>query len=126
MVCINYRIEYGIKNEKIIDFFKEIGYTYRRLNNKAVSVEEIFIPTTEFIRKTNSGQFHLFISFGQKYSGSEDYPQVKVFLHYDIIKLKNNKEKHFPDCNERRNLKEIYRIEKEMAKKYIGLSLIHI
>lgn len=120
MVCVNFRIEYGIKNERIIDFFKEIGYSYRRLNKKSVSVEEIFISTEEFIRKTNSGQFHLFISFGQKYSGSEGYPQVKVFLHYDIIKRINGKEKHIPDSNERRNLKEIYRIEKEMIKRYIG------
>jgi len=120
MVCVNYRIEYEVKIEEIIDFFKEIGYIYRRLNNKAVSVEEIFISTYEFIRKKNSGQFHLFISFGQKYSGSEAYPQVKVFLHYDIFKIVKDKERHFPDTNERRNMKEIYRIEKELIKKNIG------
>lgn len=85
MVSVNYRIVYGIENEKIIDFFKEIGYSYRRSNKKAVKVEVEYIPTEEFLKYTNSGRFHLFITFGKKNSGTEAYPQVKVFLHFDVI-----------------------------------------
>ena len=44
----------------------------------------------------------------------------KVFLHYDINKIIKGKEKHIADRNEKRNIKEIYRIEAQFLSTKIG------
>jgi len=120
MVNVNFRIGYEITKDRIINFFKDFGYTHRGLNKTAIKIEDEYIPTDEFIRNTNSGRFHLFIALGQKYSGKEKYPQVKIFLHYDIVKNVNSKVRHFPDSKESRNMKEIFRIEKKLVMENIG------
>jgi len=120
MVSVNFRIGYEIEHDRIIKFFKDFGYILKRTNMTAIRVEDEYIPTEEFVRCTQSGRFHLFIAFGQKYSGTELYPQVKIFLHYDIVKTIKGHIKHFPDRNECRNFREIYRIEKKLISENIG------
>jgi len=43
-----------------------------------------------------------------------------VFLHHDIKKVIKGKEKHLPDRNEKRNMDEVYRIEKQLLSEKIG------
>ncbi|MBY9007987.1 MAG: hypothetical protein KGD63_14695 [Candidatus Lokiarchaeota archaeon] len=116
MVRVNFRINDGIENYQILQFFKNIGYEYIKSQDNSISVEGEVILTDVFIKNTKSGRYHLHITFGEKYSGTEQYPQVKVFAHFDIKKHVNGKERHFFDRNERRNMNEMYRIDKKMKK----------
>jgi len=120
LACINFRINYEIEQENVIQMMQKMGYLYRGENNKALKIEDTPLLSHEFIRNTKKGRYHLFIVFGEKDSGTEDYPQAKVFAHFDIIKYKKGKERHFPDLNEKRVFREIYRIEEKLIKNGIG------
>lgn len=120
MVRVNFRMNDGIENQQILQFFKDIGYEHIASENKSIKVEDEIIPTEVFVRNTQSGRYHLNIAFGNKYSGHIKFPQVKVFAHFDINKIIGGKEKHIPDRNEKRNLKEMYRIGKKIEAKKLG------
>ncbi len=120
MVSVNFRINDGIENQKIIEFFKDIGYEYIGANKKSIKVEDDYLNTEIFIRNTKNGRYHIYLAFSKKYSGTEEYPQLNIFLHFDIKKIVKGKEKHFPDRNEKRNMKEIYRIEKIFKTTRLG------
>ena len=104
MVSINFRISYGISKEKIKNVLINIGYEYIGVNNEAIKVKDEFLNTEVFVRNTKNGRYHLFTAHGKKYSGTEEYPQLNVFLHYDIKKVIKGKEKHIADRNEKRNM----------------------
>lgn len=94
MVSINFRINYEVRKEEINNSLRNSGYEYIGLNNKAIKVRDEYLNTEVFIRNTKNGRYHLFTAHGKKYSGTEDYPQLKVFLHYDIKKKIKGKEIH--------------------------------
>ncbi len=120
MVSVNFRVNYGIKKESILNFLKNIGYEHIGTNSTSIKVEDEYLNTDIFVRNTRNGRYHLYFTLGKKYSGTEDYPQLKVFLHYDIKKVIKGKEKHLHDKNEERNMREIYKIEKKIIKAKIG------
>ncbi|MBA7533361.1 hypothetical protein ES705_25599 [subsurface metagenome] len=120
MVSVNFRLNYGIKKEDIFIFLKNIDYEHIGTNNSSIKVEDEYLNTDIFVRNTKNGRYHLHLAFGKKYSGSEEYPQLKVFLHFDIKKVIKGKEKHIHDKNEERNMKEIYKIEEKIIKAKIG------
>ncbi|MGV9141330.1 MAG: hypothetical protein ACOC1X_00165 [Promethearchaeota archaeon] len=120
MVCVNFRITYEKDRDDISQFFKNIGYKHRGVNKKSLKLEDQYLISDEFIRKTKKGRYHLFIHLGEKYSGTESYPQAKIFAHFDIRDTKKKQKRHFPDLNEKRIFREIYRIEKEMVKVGLG------
>ncbi|KKN64288.1 hypothetical protein LCGC14_0493330 [marine sediment metagenome] len=120
MVRVNFRKNYEIENEKIIKFFKDIGYEHIGSNNQTIKVEDEIIPTEVFVRNTQNGRYHLHVAFGFKYSGTERYPQTRVFAHFDIKKIVRGKERHFADRNEKRNICEIERIGKRMKEADLG------
>ncbi len=86
MVSINFRINYGISKEEINNVLKNIGYENIGDNNEAVKVKDAYLNTEVFIRNTNNGRYHLFTAHGKEYSGSEEYPQLNVFLHSALEK----------------------------------------
>ncbi len=120
MVSVNFRQNDDITNQRVIEFFKKIGYEHIGKSNNSIKVEDDYLTTDIFIRKTQSGRFHLHVAFGKKYSGTENYPQVKIFAHFDFIKFKNGKERHYPDRNEKRSMREMYRINDKMISENIG------
>ena len=120
MVSVNFRVNYGIKKEDILNFLKNIGYEHIGTNSTSIKVEDEYLNTDIFVKNTQNGRYHLYLAFGKKYSGSEEYPQLKVFLHYDIKKVVKGKEKHFHDKNEERNMREIYKIEVKIINAKIG------
>jgi len=120
MVRVNFRTNEDVENHQIIRFFEDIGYEHIKSDDTTIKVEGIAIPTEVFLRNTKSGRYHLHITFGKKYSGTEHYPQVKVFAHFDIKKQVNGREFHFADRNEKRNIDEMYRIDKKMKKERLG------
>ena len=120
MVRVNSRQNYGVENSQIIQFFKGIGYEHIGTNNKTIRVEDQIIHTEVFVRKTNKGRYHLHLAFGFKYSGTEKYPQVKVFAHFDIIRVVKSHEKHFADRTEKRVMKEMYKIGRLLEAEQLG------
>ena len=120
MVRVNFRINEGIPNHQFLHFFKDIGYEHIKSKDRSITVEGEPIFTDVFIRNTTKGRYHIYIAFGEKYSGTEHYPQVNVFAHFDIKKLVTGKERHFADRNERRNMDEMYRIDRKMKKAKLG------
>ena len=120
MVSVNFRINYGIKKEEIFNSLRNIGYEHIGSKNTSIKVEDEYLNTDIFIENTKNGRYHLYSILGKKYSGTEEYPQLKVFLHYDIKKVIKGKEKHIHDKNEERNMREIYKIEKKLIKAKIG------
>lgn len=96
MVSINFRINYEISKEQINKALKNCGYESIGVNNKAIKVKDEYLNTEVFVRNTKNGRYHLFTAHGNKYSGTEEYPQLKVFLHYDIKKIIKEKEIHLP------------------------------
>jgi len=120
MVKVNLRKNYGIENSRILQFFKDIRYEHIGSNNKSIKVEDEIIPTEVFVRNTQNGRYHLHVAFGVKSSGTENYPQIKVFAHFDINKIIQGKEKHIPDSNEKRNMREMYKIDKKLIKARLG------
>jgi len=120
MVSINFRINYEVRKEEINNSLRNSGYEYIGVNNKAIKVKDEYLNTEVFIRNTKNGRYHLFTAHGKKYSGTEEYPQLKVFLHYDIKKIIKGKERHINDSNERRNMKEILKIENQLVSTNIG------
>ncbi len=119
MVSVNFRINYGIEYEKIYDFFKDINYEHIGTKRDSIKVEEEYLKLEDFVRNTQNGRYHLQFSFGFKTSGTEKYPQLKLFLHFDFKKVRRGKEIHIADMNEYRNMNEIKKIE----KKYISAGL---
>ncbi len=120
MVSVNFRINYGIKKLDIFNCLNNMGYEHIGTKNSSIKVEDEYLNTDVFVRNTKNGRYHLYFTLGKKYSGTEEYPQLKVFLHYDIKKVIKGKEKHFHDKNEERNIREIYKIEKKLVKAKIG------
>ena len=120
MVSVNFRINYGIKNYDIFNCIKNLGYEHIGNNDSSIKVEDDLISTDVFVRNTKNGRYHLYTALGKKYSGTEEYPQLKVFLHYDIKKVIKGKEKHIHDKNEERNMREIHKIEEGMIKAKMG------
>lgn len=120
MVRVNFRIKDGVENRQFLQFFEDIGYEHIKSNDTSIKIEGEVIPTEVFVRNTKNGRYHLYVAFGRKYSGTEHYPQVKVFAHFDIIKEINGQERHFADRNEERNMDEMYRIDKKMKKAKLG------
>ncbi len=120
MVCVNFRLKTVWKKDEIVEFFKDLGYVYRGTNKKSIKVEDKHVPTEEFIKRKQKGRNHIFVEIGHKYSGTSHPPQMKIYAHYDIIKIVKGREKHFSDRNEERNLKEINRIEKQLKFKKLG------
>jgi hypothetical protein len=120
MVRVNFRTNYGVEKSQVYQFFKDLGYEHIGSNNKSIMVEDEVIPTDVIIRKTNAGRYHLHLAFGYKYSGTEQYPQINVFAHFDIIKTHHGKEKHFADRAENRVIKEMYRIGEKMEEEKLG------
>lgn len=118
MVLINFRLSSDYDQDKIISFFKEIGYTYRGINNKSIMKDGDYIEAHEFIKqkKKKKGRAHIYIEFGKKYSGTQKYPQMKVYGHFDIIKSVKGKERHFPDSQEGRIMGEVNFIAREISK----------
>ena len=120
MVRVNFRMNDEIRYHQFIQFFKDIGYEYIKSKDSSITVESEAILTDVFVRNTTKGRYHIYIAFGEKYSGAEPYPQVKVFAHFDIKKLVKGKERHFADRNEKRNMAEMYQIDKKMKKAKLG------
>jgi len=120
MVRVNFRMNDGIENSQILQFFKDIGYEHILSDNKSIKVEGEIIPTEVYVRATQNGRYHLHIAYGNKFSGHIKFPQVKVFAHFDIKKMIRGKERHIPDRNEKRNLSEMYRIGKKMEDNNLG------
>ena len=120
MVRVNFRKNYGVEESRIYQFFKELGYEHIGSNNKSIRVEDKIIPTEVFVRKTKAGRYHLHLSFGYKYSGTEKYPQIKVFAHFDVIKVVHGREKHFTDRMGKRDIGEIYKIGRKLKKEKLG------
>ena len=120
MVRVNFRKNYGVEESRIYQFFKSLGYEHIGSNNKSIMVEDKVIPTEVFVRKTKAGRYHLHLAFGNKYSGTENYPQIKVFCHFDIIKVVHGREKHFADRMEKRDIGEMYRIDRKLKKEGLG------
>ena len=120
MVLVNFRINYRIKIPTINKVLKNAGYEYISESNTAIQVEDKYLNTEVFIRNSKNGRYHLFTAHGKKYSGSEEYPQLNIFLHYDIKKTIKGKERHIADRNEKRNMDEIYRIEAKFLLKKVG------
>lgn len=82
-------------------------------------VEGTVIPTEVFVRKTKAGRYHLHLAFGNKYSGTENYPQIKVFAHFDVIKVIRGREKHFAD-HIPRDYREMKKIGKKLEESKLG------
>ncbi|KKN36300.1 hypothetical protein LCGC14_0775030 [marine sediment metagenome] len=120
MVRVNFRKNYGVEESRIFQFFKDLGYEHIGSNNKSIMVEDKIIPTEVFVRKTKVGRHHLHLAFGYKYSGNEKYPQIKVFAHFDVIKVIHGREKYFADRREKRDIKEIYKIGKKLKEESLG------
>ena len=120
MVSVNFRINYGIKKLDIFNCLKNMSYEYIGTNNNSIKVEDEYLNTDVFVRNTKNGRYHLYFALGKKYSGTEEYPQLKVFLHFDIKKVIKGKEKHLHDKNEERNMREIYKIEENFIKGKVG------
>ena len=120
MVRVNFRKNYGVEESRIYQFFKGLGYEHIGSNNKSIMVEDKIIPTEVFVRNTKTGRYHLHLAFGYKYSGTEKYPQIKVFSHFDIIKVIHGREKHFADRKGKRDIKEMYKIGKKLEEKMLG------
>jgi len=72
------------------------------------------------VRKTKVGRYHLHLAFGNKYSGTENYPQIKVFAHFDVFKVVHGREKHFADRMEKRVIGEMYKIGRKLKKEELG------
>ena len=123
MVRVNFRKNYGIEESRIFQFFKGLGYEHIGSNNKSIMVEDKIIPTEVFVRKTKVGRHHLHLAFGYKYSGNKKYPQIKVFAHFDVIKVIHGHEKHFADRKEKRDIEGyIQRRNWNMKETGTGLS----
>ncbi len=120
MVRVNFRKNYGVEESRIIQFFKDLGYEHIGSNNKSIMVEDKMIPTEVFVRNTKAGRYHLHLEFGYKYSGTEKYPQIKIFAHFDVIKVVHGREKHFADRKEKRDIKEMYKIGKKLKEEELG------
>lgn len=119
MACFNFRLKNGWSKEKIIQFFQDMGYNYRDTNKKSIKKGNDYILTEEFIRNRIGGRNHIFIEFGRKFSGTH-FPRMKIYAHYDIIKIKNGKERHYPDKTEFRNIKEMHNIHKKLKSAKLG------
>lgn len=119
MVRVNFRKKYEVENNQIIQFLKDYGYEHIGSNDKSIRVEDVIIPTEVFVRYARPGRYHLYIAFGFKYSGTENYPQIKVFAHFDIIKVVRGIEKHFADHTPR-DLKEMKKIGKQLEENELG------
>ena len=117
MVSIDYRLNYGISREFIIDMFKSLGYFHIGKKKKALKKGNNWIPTEEFVKIYEIGRFHIFIEFSSKSSGTEAYPQVDVHAHYDYFRKKGEKELHITRRNIRKDLKEMYDIH-DALKEY--------
>ena len=111
-----------MKSKKFVikEFFQKIGYKNIRENTKEVLRGDEYIRTDEYIREVNKGRYHIYVAKGHKSSGHIHYPTIKILGHFDIDKPKNGKPRHFWDKNERRIIKEMYRIDKELKKVKIG------
>lgn len=120
MVRVNFRIEEGVKNEQILQFFKDIGYEHIGTKENSVKVEDDYITTEYFVRKTETGRYHIHLTFGKIYSGTELYPQSKFFTHYDLYKEIEGKKRQLIEENKQRNMDEINRIEKKLVETGLG------
>lgn len=120
MVSIDYRLEYGVKEEQVIEMLKSIGYICIRKKKKALKKGDNWISAEEFIRINESGRFHIFVEFSSKSSGNEVYPQVDIHAHYDYFKKKGDKEIHVTRKNVQRDLDEMYNIHGALKKHRYG------
>jgi len=120
MVAINFRLPYGYNKKEVLALLKKLGYDSRGTNSNSIKIADKPLLAEELIREQNSGRYHLFAAFGRKASGTEHYRQMKTLLHYDLIKTHNGKERHYPDLNEKRNWRELYRIEKAFKRHKLG------
>lgn len=120
MVSIDYRLNYGVSREQIIDMFKSLRYFHIGKKKKALKKGQNWIPTEEFVKIYENGRFHIFVEFSSKSSGTEPYPQVDVHAHYDYFKKKGEKELHITRRNIRKDLKEMYDIHDALKDHNYG------
>jgi len=120
MVHVNFRLESNWTEEKIFQIFQELGYIKKGFKKKEIQIEYKFIPTHEFVREKKNGRNHIFLFFGNKASGTEAYPQLKVYTHYDIYRKRKGKVVHIPSKNEERDVEEMYRIHRALKKAGLG------
>jgi len=120
MVSMDYRLEYNVTREQVLDLFKSIGYFHVRTKKKSVKKGDIWVSAEEFIKVDEKGRFHIFVEFSTKSSGTEPYPQVDVHAHYDYFKKKGEKEFHVTRRNIMRDLDEMYAFHKALKEAGYG------
>ena len=120
MVSIDYRLEYNVTKEQVLNLFKTIGYFHVRSKKKSVKKGGKWLAAEEFIKVDKGGRFHIFIEFSTKSSGTEPYPQVDVHAHYDYFKKKGEKEVHVTRRNLKRDLDEMYDIHRALKEAGYG------
>lgn len=120
MVQINYRIHYEIPSERILQFFKDIGYEYRGKNKKSIKKGDERVVAHEFLRTKGKGRFHIFVEFGYKASGTEPYPQAKLYAHYELVKNVRGHEVHIPIDDTHFEMEEMYRIHRKLKEHKFG------
>lgn len=119
MVSIDYRLDYGVIEQQIIEMFKSIDYIHLK-KKKALNKGNNWISAEEFIRINEDGRFHIFVEFSSKSSGTEAYPQIDVHAHYDYFKKKGDKEIHVTRKNIMKDLDEMYNIHGALKKHGYG------
>ena len=112
MVLVNFRLKSNYDKNSVINFFKTIGCNYVGINKSSIKLENEYIEAHEYTRDKKGGRYHIFIEFGRKSSGTKKHPQIKIYGHYDIIKIVKGNEKHFFDSCENRILNELDRLER--------------
>lgn len=102
----------GWTEEKICNFFQDIGYTHRGTKEQSLRVSNKFIPTEEFIKIEENGRHHILIVFKKKV--------MKIYGHYDLFLPVDGEIKHFTDRTEKKTIDEMYLIHKHMKKAKLG------
>ena len=54
MVSVNFRVNYGIKKEDILNFLKNIGYEHIGTNSTSIKVEDEYLNTDIFVKNTRN------------------------------------------------------------------------
>ena len=120
MVSIDYRLNYDVSEQQVIDMIKSLGYFHIKKRKRALKKGQNWIPTEEFVKIYENGRFHIFVEFSSKSSGTEAYPQLDVHAHFDYFRKKGEKEIHVTRRNIRRDLNEMYDIHHTLKEYNYG------
>lgn len=120
LVCVNFALKVEWTKDKIFQFLKEFGYKYQGTNKTKIQKENEFIETEEFVKEYKNGRYHIFVAFGRKSSGTEHYPILKIFAHFDKYLKKDNQILHVSGGFDNYDMGEMYHIHYKLKAANLG------